>query len=640
MRDRLDCRMLFNLEESWKKAKKVMESLNIAEENTINDIVEYVHILRLMDNLKTISDEWKQRVDEFSSYKKKLQALIGKFFASLDDQNCKQIYEELERAYKEDFWKLFEQYRTYKRISVSVFEDILMNSSGNIYLILECKQLVQYYSDAIKKYFMNFDDSAKILLDKYEMSPKKEKNIYIPDLSKEEINKIFMNYIESAYAHINMLEAIANIRPNADLPLTNKVKLAAKRKTEELIKAVIDGKRGFKVDHRICVSFRDNTEPLDEEKKGECKYFIYDRKWVRGNLDNATILNNFIYLLGYADTQMRLQVVSKELEATTLEKTFRLRSKNDYLESDVFHFKMGLSYTQMVAYYQELLENDIRLEDVIEWFFKDYVKEEFGINGFSMKMPSETTTYLEKCRTLIPEMESILKQFKLYVEEGEIDAELLQIASGATDITQIPSCVKGKYVYGIGKDFRRMETDLFSDQCMLHWVERLQGNYKAFFDLILRNDVKKEDYKQYLWPELEWLKENGIIIYDAEGYIRFGDLGKVSIIADLAKNETISFYHYPIAMRAKFSELKDQNLIEYEDSLFSRPEQNWLSYMLNKSKYNNGLDIRNKYAHGTQAPSNEDHIHRQYYFYILSILIMYMIKINDDLDIFFKGQKR
>lgn len=642
VRDRLDYRLIFNCEESWNKAKQIMEGLNSEQEKTINDILEYEHILRLLAKLEEISDEWKERVKEFKGYTKELNGLIGRYFGCINDQNCKQIYDTLELAYIEDFWKLFEKHKVFKKVDVSIFADIITNSKCSIYQVLESKGIVQNYSDAIKNYFMNYWDTAKILLNKYEMFlSKMDRVIYLPELSKEEINQIFMNYIETPYAHINILEVITNIRSNNELPLSDKVKLAAKRKRDSLVKEVMGGKIGVKVDQSICVSFRDNTELLEEEKnRSNCNYFVYDKIWVRDNLDNATILNNFIYLLEYVDSQMRLRVVSKDLEATILEKMLRLRSKNDYLESSVFHFKMGLSFAQMQAYYQELLANNVRLENVIEWFFKDYVKTEFGISGFTIKMPSEAATYLEKCRTLLPEMESVLKKFKLYAEDGEIDAELLQIASGAIEITKIPSRVKGKYIYGVGDDFKRMVTDLFSDQCMLHWVERLQGKYQRFFDMILNSNIRKDDYGYYLWSELEWLQEKEIITFDSNGYIRFKDLEKVRIIADLAKNEVINYYHYPIKMRVKFVQLKNEKLIEDDSTLFSRPEQDWLSYMLNKSKFNNGWDIRNKYAHGTQATSDNESIHSQYYLYILFILVVYIIKMNDDLEIFFKEQMK
>ncbi|HJF00183.1 MAG TPA: hypothetical protein K8W23_09015, partial [Sellimonas intestinalis] len=92
---------------------------------------------------------------------------------------------------------------------------------------------------------------------------------------------------------------------------------------------------------------------------------------------------------------------------------------------------------------------------------------------------------------------------------------------------------------------------------------------------------------------------------------------------------------YSPKFRRLFDLLYDKRIIKMESTLFSLPEQNWIDYLLNKSKYNNGLDIRNKYMHGTQSDSNAEGVHYQYYFYILLLLIEYMIKINDEFCTFF-----
>ena len=66
----------------------------------------------------------------------------------------------------------------------------------------------------------------------------------------------------------------------------------------------------------------------------------------------------------------------------------------------------------------------------------------------------------------------------------------------------------------------------------------------------------------------------------------------------------------------------------------SRPEADYFNYYLNKSEFNNGLDLRNRYIHGTQ-PSNDssEEIHKYNYMIFLKLFILLIIKINDDLCI-------
>lgn len=98
--------------------------------------------------------------------------------------------------------------------------------------------------------------------------------------------------------------------------------------------------------------------------------------------------------------------------------------------------------------YQRYLETkDIDLEDVIAWFFKKYLAEEFGALNFSFTPSTRGTSYLEKVRHLFVEMESVVNQFRLFVENGELDPDLLAITSDPVMYKQVPSLLDGKYVY-------------------------------------------------------------------------------------------------------------------------------------------------------------------------------------------------
>jgi hypothetical protein len=75
----------------------------------------------------------------------------------------------------------------------------------------------------------------------------------------------------------------------------------------------------------------------------------------------------------------------------------------------------------------------------------------------------------------------------------------------------------------------------------------------------------------------------------------------------------------------------NENIIFFENSLFSKPEQSYFNYFLNKSEFTNGLDLRNKYLHGTQANPEEITEHEYAYFTYLKLLVLVLLKIEDDL---------
>jgi hypothetical protein len=79
--------------------------------------------------------------------------------------------------------------------------------------------------------------------------------------------------------------------------------------------------------------------------------------------------------------------------------------------------------------------------------------------------------------------------------------------------------------------------------------------------------------------------------------------------------------------------MASENIILFESSLFSKPEQAYLNYFLNKSEFSNGLDLRNSYLHGTQANPDEIQKHEYAYFTYMKLLVLTMLKIDDDLQI-------
>ena len=220
------------------------------------------------------------------------------------------------------------------------------------------------------------------------------------------------------------------------------------------------------------VGFSETQEEIiDTNITGNNCEVIYSQKWLKENKDYNTLLNNFIYIFRFVDMQMRITLISKIQEMGILEKNILMRSKKAYVTGSGFDRKDILSRLQLTAYYAELKRIDIRLEDVIEWFFKDYLVNEFGISGFNIKMPSENSLYLEKCTTILPQMESILKQFSMYVNDGDIDQELLQMSSNHLFFKDIPSLLNKKYVYGYGDEFKLATYYFFSDQCMLSYID-------------------------------------------------------------------------------------------------------------------------------------------------------------------------
>ena len=65
---------------------------------------------------------------------------------------------------------------------------------------------------------------------------------------------------------------------------------------------------------------------------------------------------------------------------------------------------------------------------------------------------------------------------------------------------------------------------------------------------------------------------------------------------ELYKNEVLCPHCFDAELCKRIDEYVSAGDLQYENTLFSRPEQDYLNYMLNKSEFSNGLDLRNKYT--------------------------------------------
>lgn len=107
--------------------------------------------------------------------------------------------------------------------------------------------------------------------------------------------------------------------------------------------------------------------------------------------------------------------------------------------------------------------------------FKEYILDEFKIKNYKINPPSISSKYLEKCRTLLPELESIIKQYNLYIEDGYIDHELLQMSSNPIPYKDIKSKLEKKYIYPNYKSqaFNNIDYYFFLINVCFH-IEKMQ----------------------------------------------------------------------------------------------------------------------------------------------------------------------
>ena len=378
---------------SYGRKLEKIETIDIPEYSRIdiNDAIEFNEIRKYFDDgaySKSWADDQREKYNEKS---KKLFGLTMRYINALTDSTIVQEYEKIEDyPYRTAFWQLFDKCKLYNKISETAFNAILQSKNLSLHDILLHKSIVVKYGEAIRNNILGSFENMRYIIHVYEQNYTHSEKLYLPEeLTPKDKCQFIEAYIDSDYPNLNHIETISLMQPSKDFPISDALRLKAKRKNQDLSKKVFENGAFFSYGTELSFS-----PEQKEEKKAEIvdrKFSVsYSTDWLRDTLDFPSVLNNFIYIFEFVDfPQMRCLHVVKESESGVFERTMQSKSSRIYPVNHAFQFAEGLTQMQMHAYYGFLSQNSIRYENVLEWFFTKYLQEEFGCSEMRASFPSE-----------------------------------------------------------------------------------------------------------------------------------------------------------------------------------------------------------------------------------------------------------
>ena len=594
----------------------------------INDILELHEIKIYFDNGLFLSS-WS--MDQKKNYLQIVQLFWRKiinFWTKVASEEFLDLFNEVDYQYQDSFWSLLSKLDIYKRIEIQNFWQILNSDRFHIRGLLKQKKIVLHFSKEIKKYLLHTSTAAEILLSCFEEEHFEEKpKLYLPpNLKDEDKEAIVVNYLDHADANLNYVRLAINSR---HIKLSDRTRLKAKRLGARLNNEILE--EGMSWTEGIEVSIaEDQVEPFVFSIEKHRRKYSYSRKWLNLTRSPRMIFKNFSTFFGFINSQGCIDLVSKNCEMDTFE-TIAMRSKNEYFYYSGFHQKSLRSDLQLLIYLDYLKHYNIRLESILEFIVNNYLNTEYGINDLKISLPSENATILEKIRMLAPELENLVRQYQFYIEEGFIDNELLELSSSFIYFGTVPSAVNWKYAYGCGNDFKRLKNDFFSSQSMLGYVKRNKGKYRNLFLLLNSEDINYDEFKGFQKSEIDFLVSKEILLIDDEGIVEIKNKAFLEVLSILHYEEVINFWHHTEDMQKEILKMEKNGLVVLEKKLFTTEERRYLNFYLNKKEFTNGLDLRNKYLHGTNSSSTDEH--EKDYYILLKLLILVIHKIEDDLSL-------
>lgn len=622
-----------------KKCEEILRADIKPTYDDINDVIELYNIQLYIDAKLYLNSWTNEDIEGFEQKVNLVKKIIGRFLSNINDGNIIEYCKELSFEYNNSFWNLIDNRNTYKQFSKQKIVEILSTKPSLIHLILTNKNLVDYYKTELKNFLLTYKKSAEILLSIYSVKDdilKKKK--YVPkNLTIADKENILNSYLDSEYTNLNYLELIENVKNENDFKISDKTRLKARRLFSQKKEELFSESTGFK--YGVNVSFVRNLPNIKDAftDNENIIHYKYSTDFIEYNESPHTLLKNFKYLFEYIDEQNRIALVSKTSQISTIERIFGIEAKQEYKIGISFKLLESTSLAQVYGYSNVLDKLGITIENVLQSVFTDFFQEEYKFDSKAvLSVPNATNSYLEKIRFLTPELESILKQFKLFVEEGTIDFDLIRISSSSTSIKDIPSLNSNKYIY-LNEENKKLNYSLyllFSDQSLLGYFELYEDkNYTSFFELLTNENPNIDLFEEYQKNDLTYLINDGLLRLDEKGFILISNFERLYILRDLYENDFASFYHYTEDFQKEVLLMATENLVFFESSLFSKQEQSYFNYYLNKSEFTNGKDLRNKYVHGSQANPTDLNKHAYAYFTYLKLFVLVLLKMDDDLKI-------
>ncbi|MBO5168520.1 MAG: hypothetical protein J6B49_05405 [Phascolarctobacterium sp.] len=607
------------------KIESVLDEFNEHKQYTdVNEIIELFNIKQYIENDMYLKSWDEEKIDEYKKKTTKFLTIIGKYFSTINNSNFLNVYSLVWKLYRDDFWLLLNKFKCFKRIEVNKILSLLNDEPYNLRHILSYKDCIVSYSDEILSFMREYVRSAEYLMD-YFLSDGNVKYYFPQGITSGLHEEIMWKYIVLEEANPNYLELIYKSQSTKEFPLKDELRLAAKKKYESICE------KHFKNNPDRFTEVKILFEDLGNEiKKTSCKdnyvNVSYNLKWIDKYVDYATILNNFIYIFDFVDKDCRCNFVAHNYEMGELEKRIGVRGKKEYRIGIAFNVSQMIYNGTLEVYYKYLLDKGVGLEDVFKWFFETYLKEEFNVEGFIFNTVTKDASFYEKIKHLTSEMEGVLKQFEQFVSKGYIDRDLLEISSSSIIYKDISSMIDTKYFYSDSEVLMSEIQYWFSDQSMLGYTEKTKEEYRTLYDLLNNEHIKIEEFYDFQRKILEWLIERGSLIQYKDGTIKI-NYNRVYFLRQLYLKEVVCLNYYD-NWNKLIGELSSAREIVSESKLFTKFEVNYINYMLNKAEFNNGNDLRNKYNHGSYP--QEPHIQKRDYLELLKIMILIVIKINEE----------
>lgn len=545
------------------------------------------------------------------------------------------LYETIELQYCDRFWLFVVTSGLFKSIDSQEFLELLRANPHTFREIVKHEPLVKLFDAQLTEAFKeNAHYAAELIIGCFGADCHSNEAAMLPkSLTNDAIDLIMLAYLEDDYANLNYVRVL-EIWPQEAHSAYNPspgVLVAAKKASLRLNAELFQ--------NGTCITARYGVGITFSPDQKACKGIVvedgnialsYSLEWLAKYTDPGTVLNNFIHVFDFVNAFGLLTTPANKHEGSSLLETLGVHALGEYPSSTSFNMRNMQVLMIVLAYRRFLLDQGTRLEKALEWFFNDYIEDEFRIAGFSISLPTEETSLFDKCKSIGPEIERVLKAFQIYVEHGEIDSDYFRFTP-IKQFKSLPSLLKNKYVIE-GEGISRYGQVLFSNQSLLaHCPSYPDSN--TFFAAITAHRARISDYNERYSALLRDLSDKGFISIK-DGCI-IEATTKTKLLEKVWEYGALPMHCLSKEYEAIVDELVSGDYLKYSGSLLSPHEADYMNFMFNDACFSNSMAIRNRYDHADGSVDNPNSQEKeQDYCYLLVLLIFLVLKINEELSLF------
>lgn len=602
----------------------------------IDDVIELYNIWLFVDNGIRKTD-WDD--DALSLIKNSFKKEVIRFFSELNRETWVAAYKQIEIGSRQNFWEIIDRFGIDGLLDEDTLREALSDNAWELKELLYHERLVNRYQQIVTALLKENESTAEWLLQEFveEDSLHDHVRVFFPKtLSFQDREEIISRYLDSEKANLNYVRLVMLAKKDSNLRLSDAVRLKADRLEKKLNEEVLTSGSTVHFKYTVSISGAEDKPMKWVETDEEGNPILCYSKQIMQKCSDEELLHYMRYGFEFLTPNGLIPFVSKISESDVMERIIGMKGKYAYQTNMAFQYHEAMSMLQVAAMQNVLSEKGRSIENALKVFYQQYLKGKYGYPSGTLSLADNAADWITKCRTIVPEIDSIAQRYELYANTGSVDEELLSISSNSVRITSVKSVSSVRYYAIKGKPdtLYRLFHLLFGDQSMLTFVDPFkESRYHSFYQMLLAQDEKicYANYHDYQKRDIDFLIDEGYISKNEHEMLCVEKKAELELLKMLYDYHCCPLNVYGPYGQGILKEMEQKGWIETDNHLLSEEERNYFDYYLYNTKYTNSRALRNRYVHGSNVDAGKEDIHRNAYNRLLILLILELLKIEDDL---------